>query len=74
MPDFQGLGIGSAVTRHDAAKIITTRRAKTDVYDDPFTQRYMSSTYHTKLGKSSERTRRVRTNNTAHKRTYGGTT
>ena len=54
MPDFQGLGIGSAVTRHDAAKIITTRRAKTDVYDDPFTQRYMSSTYHTKLGKSRD--------------------
>ena len=54
MPDFQGLGIGSAVTRYDAAKIITTRRPKTDVYDDPFTQRYHSSTYHTKLGKSRD--------------------
>ena len=54
MPDFQGLGIGSAVTRHDAAKIITTRRAKTDVYDEPHTQRYQSSTYHTKLGKSRD--------------------
>ena len=54
MPDFQGLGIGSAVTRYDATKIITTRRPKTDVYDDPFTQRYHSSTYHSKLGKSRD--------------------
>ena len=51
MPDFQGLGIGSAVTRYDAAKIITTRRVNiTAGFTDSYTQRYFSRTLHLKLG------------------------